>query len=126
VLLLLLPLPPLQALITGAYSMVHQGMAMGCFPRFRVHHTSDTVGGQIYISEVCRALACMRARRRQCCTGGHCACSNDAAPAGAQQALLACLSWLFVSPAGQLDTAGAVRGGGGWLSVQHRHRQRLR
>lgn len=42
----------LQALITGSFSMVYQSMAMGCFPRFRVHHTSEDVGGQVYIPEV--------------------------------------------------------------------------
>lgn len=42
----------LQALITGAFSMVYQSMAMGCFPRFKVHHTSEEVGGQIFIPEV--------------------------------------------------------------------------
>jgi K+ transporter len=42
----------LQALITGAFSMVYQSMAMGCFPRFRVQHTSEEVGGQIFIPEV--------------------------------------------------------------------------
>lgn len=43
----------LQALITGAFSMVHQCMAMGCFPRLKVHHTSEDIGGQIFIPEVC-------------------------------------------------------------------------
>jgi K+ transporter len=32
--------------------MVYQSMAMGCFPRFRVQHTSEEVGGQIFIPEV--------------------------------------------------------------------------
>lgn len=53
-----------QALITGAFSIVHQSMAMGCFPRFRIHHTSDSVGGQIYISE---ASPCTLARAWRAC-----------------------------------------------------------
>jgi KUP system potassium uptake protein len=31
---------------------VQQSLALGCFPRVKVHHTSSTVGGQIYIAEV--------------------------------------------------------------------------
>lgn len=30
----------LQAMISGAFSIVRQAMAMGCFPRLRVLHTS--------------------------------------------------------------------------------------
>ena len=47
-----------QALITGAFSIAQQGMAISCFPRFTVHHTNkdEGKGGQIYIPEVNFAL----------------------------------------------------------------------
>lgn len=47
-----LPHPLWQALITGAFSIVWQSMALGCFPRLRVKHTSHKVGGQIYIAAI--------------------------------------------------------------------------
>lgn len=46
------PLCCCQALITGSFSIVWQSMALGCFPRLRVKHTSDKVGGQIYIAAI--------------------------------------------------------------------------
>jgi K+ transporter len=39
-----------KALITGSFSIISQSMAMGCFPRLHVKHTSAKVGGQIYIA----------------------------------------------------------------------------
>lgn len=47
-----LPHPLWLALITGAFSIVWQSMALGCFPRLRVRHTSDTVSGQVYIAAI--------------------------------------------------------------------------
>lgn len=36
-------------MITGSFSLVSQSMAMGCFPRLHIQHTSDRLGGQIFI-----------------------------------------------------------------------------
>ena len=41
-----------QAIISGAFSIVKQSIALGCFPRVSVINTSKTVGGTIYIPEV--------------------------------------------------------------------------
>eukprot|EP01133_Synstelium_polycarpum_P009175 gene9175-10766_t len=41
-----------QALISGAFSIVNQAMCLNCFPRVKVHHTSNKQYGQVYISEV--------------------------------------------------------------------------
>jgi len=41
-----------QALITGAYSLTHQAVQLGIFPRVTVRHTSDHSEGQIYLPEV--------------------------------------------------------------------------
>lgn len=41
-----------QAMISGAFSVIKQTMALGCFPRVKVIHTSKTVHGQIYIPEI--------------------------------------------------------------------------
>jgi KUP system potassium uptake protein len=38
-----------QALISGAYSMTQQAIALGTFPRLRVIHTNPDVPGQIYV-----------------------------------------------------------------------------
>lgn len=46
-----------QALITGAFSLTSQAMQMGLFPRMTVIHTSDRVGGQIYLPAI-NALLC--------------------------------------------------------------------
>lgn len=45
-----------QAMISGTFSIVRQAMAMGCFPRLRVVHTSSRVQGQVYIPFVNWAL----------------------------------------------------------------------
>ena len=37
-----------QALISGAYSLTSQAMALGLFPRLRIVHTHQAHGGQIY------------------------------------------------------------------------------
>jgi len=38
-----------QALISGVFSLVHQGMRLGYFPRVLVKHTSGKTEGQIYL-----------------------------------------------------------------------------
>ena len=38
-----------QAVITGAYSLTRQAFQLGLLPRFTVHHTSESVSGQIYM-----------------------------------------------------------------------------
>eukprot|EP01018_Ginkgo_biloba_P007223 Gb_22730 [translate_table: standard] len=41
-----------QAIITGTFSIIKQCLALGCFPRVKVVHTSDKIHGQIYIPEI--------------------------------------------------------------------------
>ncbi|KAG0578917.1 hypothetical protein KC19_4G060000 [Ceratodon purpureus] len=41
-----------QAMISATYSMIRNAMALGCFPRVTVIHTSKKVHGQIYIPEI--------------------------------------------------------------------------
>ncbi len=41
-----------QALISGAFSLIHQAIQLGLFPRMSVVHTNADVEGQIYIPEV--------------------------------------------------------------------------
>jgi KUP system potassium uptake protein len=38
-----------QALISGVFSLTHQAMRLGYFPRLLVHHTSGEAEGQIYV-----------------------------------------------------------------------------
>ncbi|UAK26164.1 potassium transporter Kup [Sphingomonas nostoxanthinifaciens] len=38
-----------QAVITGAYSVVQQGVQLGLMPRLRIEHTSASAAGQIYV-----------------------------------------------------------------------------
>ena len=38
-----------QAMISAAFSCIKQSMALGCFPRMKIVHTSKTQMGQIYI-----------------------------------------------------------------------------
>ncbi|CAL8468147.1 g7686 [Coccomyxa elongata] len=38
-----------QAMISGAFSIIKQSIALGCFPRLNIIHTSAVVVGQIYI-----------------------------------------------------------------------------
>eukprot|EP01018_Ginkgo_biloba_P005539 Gb_16028 [translate_table: standard] len=40
-----------QAVITGTFSIINQSLALGCFPKVKVVHTSDTIHGQVYIPE---------------------------------------------------------------------------
>ncbi|CAM8921676.1 unnamed protein product [Rhodiola kirilowii] len=41
-----------QATITATFSIINQCVALGCFPRVKVIHTSDKIHGQIYIPDV--------------------------------------------------------------------------
>jgi KUP system potassium uptake protein len=41
-----------QALISGAYSLTHQAVQLGFFPRMTVKHTSHQTEGQIYIPQI--------------------------------------------------------------------------
>lgn len=41
-----------QAVISGAFSMMHQAVQMGLLPRFEIRHTSETTLGQIYLPKV--------------------------------------------------------------------------
>jgi len=41
-----------QAVITGAYSLVHQAIQLGLLPRLAILHTSEARAGQIYIPRV--------------------------------------------------------------------------
>ena len=41
-----------QAVITGAFSIAQQAMALGLFPRMNITHTSETEEGQIYVGQI--------------------------------------------------------------------------
>jgi KUP system potassium uptake protein len=41
-----------QAVITGAFSMAQQAMALGLLPRMNITHTSETEQGQIYVGQI--------------------------------------------------------------------------
>ncbi|VAH20779.1 unnamed protein product [Triticum turgidum subsp. durum] len=41
-----------QAVITATFSIVRQCMALGCFPRVKIVHTSSLIPGQIYSPEI--------------------------------------------------------------------------
>jgi len=45
-----------QAVITGAYSLVHQAIQLGMLPRLAILHTSAAQAGQIYIPRVTAIL----------------------------------------------------------------------
>ena len=45
-----------QAVITGAYSLVHQAIQLGLLPRLTIQHTSASHAGQIYIPRVTVSL----------------------------------------------------------------------
>ncbi len=46
-----------QALISGAFSLTHQAIQLGFFPRVTVKHTSHEAEGQIYVPEINWLLA---------------------------------------------------------------------
>jgi KUP system potassium uptake protein len=46
-----------QALISGAFSLTHQAVQLGFFPRVTIVHTSSETEGQIYIPEINALLA---------------------------------------------------------------------
>ncbi|KAL3827849.1 hypothetical protein ACJIZ3_016651 [Penstemon smallii] len=41
-----------QALISGTFSIIQQSLALGCFPRVKVVHTSAKYHGQVYVPEI--------------------------------------------------------------------------
>lgn len=41
-----------QATISAAFSIIKQALALGCFPRVKVVHTSKKFLGQIYIPDI--------------------------------------------------------------------------
>ncbi|XP_075093945.1 potassium transporter 5-like [Nicotiana tabacum] len=41
-----------QAMISGTFSIIQQSLALGCFPRVKIAHTSTKHQGQVYIPEV--------------------------------------------------------------------------
>lgn len=45
-----------QALISGAFSLAHQSVQLGYWPRLTIVHTSEREHGQIYVPEVNKAL----------------------------------------------------------------------
>jgi KUP system potassium uptake protein len=45
-----------QAVISGAFSMMHQAVQMGLLPRLEIRHTSETQLGQIFMPRVNRIL----------------------------------------------------------------------
>ncbi len=46
-------------MISGAFSIIKQSIALGCFPRMRIVHTSASVLGQIYIPAINWILMCL-------------------------------------------------------------------
>jgi KUP system potassium uptake protein len=46
-----------QALISGVFSLTHQAVRLGYFPRVQIRHTSDATEGQIYVPAINWALA---------------------------------------------------------------------
>lgn len=41
-----------QAMISATFSIIKKSMALGCFPRVTVVHTSSKYEGQVYIPEI--------------------------------------------------------------------------
>lgn len=41
-----------QATITASFSIINQCLALDCFPRVKVIHTSDKIHGRIYIPDI--------------------------------------------------------------------------
>lgn len=41
-----------QAIISATFSIVRQSVALGCFPRVKIVHTSNNIAGQVYIPEI--------------------------------------------------------------------------
>lgn len=41
-----------QAMISGTFAIIQQSLALGCFPRVKIAHTSTKHQGQVYIPEV--------------------------------------------------------------------------
>ncbi|CAN6717384.1 unnamed protein product [Malus baccata var. baccata] len=49
-----------QATITACFSIINQCLALGCFPRVKVIHTSDEIHGQVYIPDINWLLMVLR------------------------------------------------------------------
>ncbi|KAK4482201.1 hypothetical protein RD792_009343 [Penstemon davidsonii] len=47
-----IPVIASQALISGTFSIIQQSLALGCFPRVKVVHTSAKYKGQVYVPEI--------------------------------------------------------------------------
>jgi K+ transporter len=41
-----------QSLISASFSIIQQSLALGCFPRVKVVHTSSKYKGQVYVPEI--------------------------------------------------------------------------
>ncbi|KAL5561517.1 hypothetical protein UlMin_031264 [Ulmus minor] len=41
-----------QAMISGSFSIIQQSLALGCFPRVKIVHTSSKYEGQVFVPEV--------------------------------------------------------------------------
>ena len=41
-----------QSLISASFSIIQQSVALGCFPRVKVVHTSSKYKGQVYVPEI--------------------------------------------------------------------------
>lgn len=41
-----------QAIISATFSIVKQSVALGCFPRVKIVHTSNDIAGRVYIPEI--------------------------------------------------------------------------
>lgn len=41
-----------QSLISASFSIIQQSVALGCFPRVKVVHTSSEHEGQVYVPEI--------------------------------------------------------------------------
>jgi KUP system potassium uptake protein len=48
-----------QALISATFSIIKQVVALDCFPRVRILHTSERSGGEVYSPEVNYSLMLM-------------------------------------------------------------------
>jgi KUP system potassium uptake protein len=107
-----------QAMISGAYSLAHQAVQLGYFPRLSIVHTSTEASGQIYVPEINRllAIACVAL------VIGFRETSNLAAAYGiAVMGTMVCTSLLLAALARRKwrwTAAGAALLSGGFLCVE--------
>ncbi|KAI9296532.1 potassium transporter [Neoconidiobolus thromboides FSU 785] len=45
-----------QAMVSAAFSIIHQAMALACFPKVNIVHTSRKIHGQVFVPEVSAIL----------------------------------------------------------------------